>query len=496
MRLSNSEKMRQADAIAINEYRIPSTLLMTNAAEHIVKTALEFLPVNNSVCIFCGSGNNGGDGVAASYMLLKKGIEVQVYLVGSRDKMTADTLEMERRLKEYGGELQDFTHETAIPENCGLIIDAMYGIGLNSTLREKGLAAAELINSANIPVIAADIPSGVVADSGAVPGVAVKADVTVTFSMAKPGHFIEPGCAYCGEIRVCDIGIPDNVLAEAAIDVETIDCINLPFREKISHKYNYGRLVVLGGSVGYTGAINLCSRAAVRSGAGVVFLGVPENIYDICAIKNDEAVVTPLPCSEDGKFCGSSLMPAMDMLETATAAVIGPGLGRSEEMSDVVQSLLLNCWTPTVVDADAIYALGQDMSILEKINIPLILTPHEGEFKYLGGELTGDRIKDASDFAKKYGCVLVLKGHHTVAAFPDGESFICPYGNPGMAKGGCGDVLAGIMGAMLCQMPVKDAVKAALYIHAKTGDHCAEKFGEYFMTPSDMINCIWEITKQ
>lgn len=493
MQLSNCEKMRAADFAAINDYGIPSTLLMTNAASHLVSAALDILNENSSIVIFCGSGNNGGDGVAAAFMLKKLGYTVSAYLIGARDKMTADTLEMERRLIEYGGALIDFCAENfAFPENCGVIIDAMFGIGLNSPLRGKGLDATKLINAAKIPVISADIPSGVSADSGAVLGEAVKADITVTFSMAKPAHFVEPGCVYCGEVRVRDIGIPTALLGSAAIDAGVIqsDDMLLPKRSPLSHKYTYGRCLIIGGSVGYTGAVSLCSRAAVKSGAGVVFTGVPQSIYNIVAIKNDEAVVFPLAEDIDGRLSMNALAVLEDRLKTASSLVLGPGLARSEELTELVAQLVQRAECPTVLDADALFAISKNLDILRNASVPMILTPHEGEFRSLGGVLTGDRIADATSFAKEYNCTLVLKGHHTIAAFPSGKSIICPYGNAGMAKGGSGDVLAGIMGAFLGFLPLEDAVKSALYVHARSGDLCTEKYGEYSATPLDMINCI------
>jgi hydroxyethylthiazole kinase-like uncharacterized protein yjeF len=497
MRLSDSQKMREADKTAIYERRIPGALLMTRAAEHLVKAALELLPAGKSVCIFCGSGNNGGDGVAAADILLRCGIPVRALLTGSREKMTADTAEMERRLNQAGGSLENFSENFILPEDCGLIIDAMFGIGLNSPLRGRALAAAEMINSSGLPVVAADIPSGVEADTGAVPGAAVRADVTVTFSMAKPGHYAEPGCVYAGEVRVCDIGIPADLLERAQTGHSVImeEEISLPKRGALTHKYSYGRLLILGGSLGYTGAVSLCSRAAVRTGAGVVFTGIPKDIYSVTAVKNDEAVVFPLDSDEEGRFSLQALPDALARLKSSSAAVLGPGLGRSEVLADFTEQLISASTVPMVLDADALYAVGQNPDVLLKASAPMILTPHEGEFRTLGGKLNGGRLSAASAFAQKYNCTLILKGHHSIAAFPDGETAICPYGNPGMAKGGSGDVLAGILGALLCQLPLRKAVETALYIHAAAGDLCADKFGEYSMTPTDMINCIYMVTK-
>ncbi len=498
MFLSNAEKMRAADRRAIEERKIPSTLLMTTAATHLADAAQEMLPAGKCVCIFCGSGNNGGDGVAAAYLLLKRDVDARAWLVGSRAKMPPAPREMERRLRELGGTLLDFDENTALPENCGVLVDAMFGIGLNKPLQGRALAAAELMNAAGSPIIAADIASGVIADTGEVPGGAVHADVTVTFSMAKPGHFVEPGCACSGEVRVRDIGIPQGLLINARLDAAVLQEgeFSLPKRDELTHKYSYGRLLILGGSVGYTGAVSLCARAAVRSGAGVVFAGVPEQVYEITAVKNDEAVIFPLTGDEKGRFSPNALPDALVRLETATAAVLGPGLGRSAELTAFVREIVQAARTPLVLDADALFAVGQDPDVLRAASAPLILTPHTGEFKTLGGTLTGDRLGDARSFAQKYNCTLILKGHHTIAAFPDGETVVCPYGNPGMAKGGSGDVLAGVLGAMLCQLPPKDAVKAALVIHARAGDLAAGQFGEYSMTASDMINCIYAITKQ
>ncbi len=207
-------------------------------------------------------------------------------------------------------------------------------------------------------------------------------------------------------------------------------------------------------------------------------------------------MIFPLTGDEKGRFSPNALPDALVRLETATAAVLGPGLGRSAELTAFVREIVQAARTPLVLDADALFAVGQDPDVLRAASAPLILTPHTGEFKTLGGTLTGDRLGDARSFAQKYNCTLILKGHHTIAAFPDGETVVCPYGNPGMAKGGSGDVLAGVLGAMLCQLPPKDAVKAALVIHARAGDLAAGQFGEYSMTASDMINCIYAITKQ
>ena len=501
MKLTNSKAMRDADEGAIHVLGIPSTLLMTNAAKELAAAALETMGRNKSAVIFCGSGNNGGDGIGAAVYLLRRGVEISCFLAGERAKMTEDCAEMERRLVELGGKLEDFNPEDVqireLTNEAGVIIDALFGIGLNSDLQGKALAAVKLINEAKAPVVSADIASGVETDTGRVLGDAVRADITVAFSMAKIGHFAEPGCTCCGGLRIADIGIPAEVLADAGTGVFAVGAedVFLPVRPRISHKGDYGKLLIIGGSVGYTGAPVLCAKAAARTGAGLVSLGVPSKIYDITAGRLLEPMPFPLADRGHGRLTISALPEIMEKLNNSDVCVIGCGLSRSEELSELVRSIVSSSTKQLVIDADGLYALGDNPQIIKSAQKPPVLTPHDGEFVRLGGALTGDRVSDARNFALSRECVLVLKGHRTICAFPDGEVYIISAGNPGMAKGGCGDVLAGIIGALLGQLSPKQAVITACAVHALAGDFCAERFGEYSMLPTDIIEAIPEITK-
>lgn len=266
--------------------------------------------------------------------------------------------------------------------------------------------------------------------------------------------------------------------------------VRLPKRARESSKRDYGRLLILAGSRGYTGAPSFTSRAAVRGGAGLVWLGVPGSIYAVTAVKNDEAMPFPLPCDAQGRLTAEALPEVEARLERMSCLAIGPGLGRSAGVTEFVQGALAASRVPTVVDADALWALSRDMSSLEDAACPLVLTPHEGEFAMLGGLLDGDRVASARRFASRWGCTLVLKGSGSVVAFPDGECYVNQTGNPGMARGGSGDVLTGLMAAMLCQLPFRDAVRAAVYLHGLAGDMAAGELGEYGMTPTDMIRLL------
>ena len=267
MKLLYSQQMREMDRYTIDVLGVPSTLLMTNAAEHVAKAALEHMEEGGYAAVFCGSGNNGGDGVAAAAYLIKKGINIRAFLTGRREKMTADTAEMERRLNELGATLEDFSQAFDLElylKQCHVIIDAMFGIGLNSSLRGQALEAVRLINESQAHVIAADIPSGIEADTGNILGEAVRADVTVTFAHAKLGHFNEPGSVYCGKVRVVDIGIPPELIENEEINCHAVVTgdITLMHRRPDTHKGDYGRALIIAGSVGYTGAPVLAAKAA------------------------------------------------------------------------------------------------------------------------------------------------------------------------------------------------------------------------------------------
>lgn len=499
MRLTDSKAMRDADNKAIHVLGIPSTMLMTNAARKLAAAALELLGEQRNAVVFCGSGNNGGDGVAAASYLLRRGVDTRCFLTGGRVKMTEDCAEMERRLVELGGTLEDFDPceaATAL-ESADVIIDAIFGIGLNSDLRGTALEAVMLINASGKPVISADIPSGVEADTGRILGDAVRAEITVTFSMPKAGHFVEPGCEYCGKLVVADIGIPEELLENAGTDTFAVlrDEIFLPERRQISHKGNYGKLLIIGGCEGYSGAPVLCAKASARSGAGLIYLGVPRSIYGITASRVNEPMPFPLAEDTDGKLSEDAYREIADKLKDCNACVIGCGLGRSEELNKLIRRIVRESGKQLIIDADGLFALGSDGDAIRTAAMPPILTPHDGEFARLGGTLSSSRVSDARSFAQDRNCILVLKGHHTICAFPDGEVYINPFGNAGMAKGGSGDVLAGIIGALSVQLPVKQAVITACAVHALAGDRCAESFGEYSMLPTDIIDAIPEITK-
>jgi len=488
--------MRLSDRHVIEDLGIPGTELMAAAARHIADAA-RARRKEGAIAAFCGTGNNGGDGIGAAAYLLQEGAAVRVFLIGNPESLTPDSREMLRLLESHGGAVETFDSAHDIVgylRGCDVIIDAMFGTGLNSDVRGDALLAVEMINESAAYVIAADMPSGVCADTGRILGAAVSADLTVTFSLPKAGQFLEPGCVCAGDLHVCDIGVPQEVLRDlpAYADAVLPDEIALPRRNPNTHKGDYGRCLIIAGSVGYTGAPTLCARAASRCGAGLVAVGVPQRIYDITAAKLDEEMPFPLPDDGSGRLSIAALDAIVSRAAECDAMVIGPGLSRSPGITELVAAVLKLVTIPVILDADGINAISGNIDILDNAAGPVILTPHPGEFMRLGGDLSGgNRLGPAREFAVAHNVITVLKGHRTISAMPDGSAYINTTGGPAMAKGGSGDVLAGMIAALIGQkFPLKDSVLAAVCIHGYAGDKCADEYGVYSPVAGDIINML------
>ncbi len=509
MKLTTSEQMRTLDRRAIGERKIPSLTLMERAAEGVCAAGLELLadclPGKARAAVLCGCGNNGGDGIAAARLLFLAGVQTRVFLVGTYARMTPDAQEMTRRLSECGIGLEPF--DPAKEEQCrwirtsALVVDALFGVGLSREIAPDApqAAAIALINQASGRVLAVDIASGVEADSGRILGCAVRADRTVTFTLPKIGNYVGTGGSCAGEVRVHGIGIPEDLVRGLACPVQLVgeDFVRagLPVRRADGHKGVFGKLLVVGGSVGYTGAPYLTASAAERSGCGLVYLGVPERIWPVEAEKCTGAMPFPLPDTKEGRLHAKALERIEKRLESCDVLALGPGLGRSEQITRLVCTLLRRTEKPVILDADGINALEGHIDVLDaRSGRVTILTPHDGEFARLGGRLAGaDRIRCARDFAVQHGCTLVLKGHRTLIASPGGNVLVNPTGNSGMAKGGSGDVLTGIIAALVCQgaTPVQ-AAGCGVFLHGRAGDLAAARRTEYAMTPQDLVDTLPE----
>ena len=500
MRIVTAQQSREMDRVAIEERGIPSTDLMEQAAAAVADEVMALMKdTPGRVVCFCGPGNNGGDGVACARLLLEAGFEVRCVLVGDHEKMTMDTRAMEAKLAAAGGRLEPFQPDDADFAawclECGAMVDAIFGTGLGRPVLGDALTAIHMMNTCEIPVVSADIPSGVEADTGRVLGAAVEAAATVTFTLPKAGHYVGKGGLHTGRLVVADIGIPADLVNGADCPVQSVERgdVYLSRRPRDAHKGDFGKCYILGGSVGYTGAPVLAAQAAVRSGAGLVTVGVPSPVWPIAAAKLDEAMPCPLPAGKEGQLSLDAGEAVHGRMDSCGVCLIGPGLGRGNSVSAVVRHLLQEIHVPVVLDADGINALEGHIDVLDaRKGLHTVLTPHDGEFARLGGDLSdGDRLGAARAFAMEHGCCLVLKGHGTITAFPDGTAYVNTTGNPGMAKGGSGDVLAGIILSLLGQgLPARQAVPMAVWLHGAAGDLCAAEIGEYGMTPSDLVSAL------
>ena len=502
MKLTTAEQMKELDRQAIEERGIPSIDLMERAAAGVAEAALALLPKRPGKCrgaALCGAGNNCGDGIAAARLLFLKGLKVRAFLVGDYEKLTPDALEETRRLSECGVELERFDpadeSQRAWVLGCDVVIDALFGVGLSRPIGAGTpfAAAVDWMNESRAAVVAADIASGVSADTGAVLGRAVRADRTVTFTLPKIGQAVGEGAALSGNVEVRDIGIPADLVRGLVCRAQTVERdfarAALPPRRAGGHKGTFGKVLIVGGAVGYTGAPYLTAAAAVRTGCGLVSLGVPETIWPVEAAKCVSAMPFPLP-DKHGRLSPKAKEEILERAAGCDAVALGPGLGRGDGVTELVLDLLQKIQQPMVLDADGINALEGHIDVLDsRRGLHTVLTPHDGEFVRLGGELSsGDRLGAARAFAVEHACCLVLKGHRTITAFPDGSAYINTNGNPGMAKGGSGDVLAGLILSLLGQgLPARQAVPMAVWLHGEAGGGCARAIGEDGMTPTDVI---------
>ena len=511
MKLTTSAQMKELDRTAIQERNIPSIELMERAAEAVAAAALDLLPDRPGRCtaaVLCGAGNNGGDGIGAARYLFLKGVRVRVLLVGAYEKLTPDALEETRRLSECGVELERFDVENAGQRSfvlgADVCVDALFGVGLSRPIAPDSAyaAAIEWMDRSQGAVVAADIASGVEADTGRILGTAVRADRTVTFTLPKVGQAAGDGALYSGQVQVIDIGIPADLVRRLVCPAQTVERdfvrASVPPRKADGHKGTFGKVLVVGGAVGYTGAPYLTASAAVRGGAGLVYLGVPESIWAVEAAKCTGAMPFPLP-DKHGALSHKALEELRERLRNCDVLALGPGLSREESAAKLALDLLAEAKCPVVLDADGINALAGHMDILDaRRGRVTVLTPHDGEFARIGGDLThGDRARAAREFAAAHGCVLVLKGHRTVTAAPEGNVLVNTTGTSALAKGGSGDVLTGLVAALLAQgaSPVQ-AAAGAVWLHGRAGELAEQALTAWCTAPEDVVAALPEAFRE
>lgn len=502
MKLVNASEMRELDRRAIQEVGIPSLVLMENAGRSTYQILRrEFPALAGEVAVLAGRGNNGGDGFVVARYLANAGQPVVVMLLGQRHDVGGDARVNLDILAHQGVQVVEVTVEADLNPvvhrlaKAGLMVDALLGTGLNAPI--KGLMATliDRLNHLRAPVLAVDMPTGISADTGEVLGVALRAQVTVTYGWPKIGQLLPVGRDYTGRLWQVDLGIPPELAREVPLELAEAMALRplLPPRPFGSHKGTFGHLLVLAGSQGKTGAAAMTSEGALRAGAGLVTLGIAASLQDLVAGKLTEAMTLSLPEAAGARALGkAALAPISQFLQPRDTVALGPGLGTHPETRELVCRLAHDLPQAMVIDADGVNNLAADPACLEGAAGPRILTPHPGEMARLLGSSTPEvqarRPELARETAARYGVTLVLKGAQTLVADPGGRVSLNPTGNPALASGGTGDVLTGLMGGFLAQgLAPWDAARLGVYLHGLTADYFAARYSSRGMIAGDLL---------
>jgi ADP-dependent NAD(P)H-hydrate dehydratase / NAD(P)H-hydrate epimerase len=505
LRVVTPEEMVLIDKEAIAGEKIPGLVLMERAGQAVARAARDMLgrAGGNRAAIFCGKGNNGGDGFVVARLLADSEIDADVFLLADPLELSGDASANFERLGGLPVRVTWVASPLDLEEGFGdgagygLMVDAIFGTGFSG--RAEGIfeRAIQAINGAGCPVLSVDIPSGVNGLTGAADGPAVAADVTVTFAAPKVGLVQFPGAGLAGAVETADIGIPERLLEsvpESRISVmtESEAAALLPERRPDAHKGQCGSVLVVGGSPGLTGAAAMCAQAALRAGAGLVTLGVPEGVHDILEVKLTEVMTRALPQTAGRTLSREAAEYILRICRDFEVLALGPGLSTNGETREAVRELVRSVPVPLVLDADGLNAMSGHVDILMERRAPLVVTPHPGEMARLlesdTASVQADRVGAALDAARSWGAVVVLKGANTVIADADGTVRINTTGNPGMASAGMGDVLTGCVAALIARgLGGFDAASAGVYYHGHAADLAAAMDGMVGMTAGDVI---------
>ena len=526
MKVVTAAEMRQIDQDTIEGIGIPGIVLMETAGSAIVRAIEQHHPTCQRIGIFAGKGNNGGDGIVIARQLAHTGRDVHLFLVSPQESFTGEAqtnLQIAKRLTaSFGlqatpkGGLQieeipmgtGFYGTGTVPTtlaSCELLIDAILGTGLRGTVRDPIAAIINAINRLPTPVLSVDLPSGLDADTGHPLGTCIQADRTVTIGLPKRGLLMHPGAELAGKLEVVDIGFPVQVVDAQDIKVNWTSATQaaqwMPPRPLSSHKGSYGRVLVVAGSTGMTGAAALASEAALRAGAGLVTLATPKHLNPILEGLLPEVMTLPLPETDTGSLAVSATSTILEFAEkTKSILAIGPGLSQHPETMSLVHQLIREnrergLDLRMVIDADGLNALSQDRETLSLLNSETVLTPHPGEMARLTKTpiptLETDRISTAQQFASEHGVTLVFKGAPTVISDPNGNLWVNSTGNPGMATGGMGDVLTGVIAGLMAQdISSESAAALGVYLHGLAGDIAADSSGMHGLIASDVLKVV------
>lgn len=502
MRILDTAASREVDRQASTEYGIPSLVLMENAALGVVEAICRSFPAAERVVILCGPGNNGGDGWAVARHLDLRGFTVEVLQVGGAEPR-GDAAVQARICRRQGIRCRGVVEAGDLPAPDGpwdLAVDALFGLGLSRPLAGVYAAAVEWLGRLPAPCLAIDLPSGLAGDSAVPLGPHARAALTVTFETVKPAHVLPPACDAVGELVVADLGIPPAIAAGVSgagegdmwLVTPRLAAAWLPRRTPGAHKGTYGHVLVVAGSRGMGGAAVLAARGALRGGAGLVTCAVPEAVLATVDAASLESLTLGLPATAGGSLDGAAVEPILTAAASRDVVAIGPGLGDDPAVGEVVRQVVARCPRPLLVDASALPALAGRLDLLAGRAAPTVLTPHPGELAALlqvdRAAVTGDRLTHLRRAVEGSRCVVLLKGQGTLVGQPDGTLFVNSSGNSGLATGGTGDVLTGLVAALWAQ-GLEAGVAAALgaFVHGTAADLAVEGTGELALTAGDLL---------
>ena len=503
MRVLNTQQMREADRRTIEEIGIPSIVLMENAGRQAVaamEAAFDDL-ASSHVGVLCGRGNNGGDGFVVARTLVQRGVETSVFLLGRVAEVRGDARTNLEVLGRIGltvveiADAQEWELHFSEISRCELLVDALLGTGFHGQLSGLLETVVADVNGLGVPVVAIDLPTGVSADSHEVAGEAIEASMTVTLAAPKIPLILPPADSHGGDLVIADIGIPLPILDEVGgpyIELLTRERMRelVPARASDSHKGDFGRVLVVAGSLGRAGAAHLAAIGALRSGAGLVTIATPRSCLPIVAAMAPEYMTEPLDETTSGTIDYAALDRVLDI--KADVIAVGPGLGQAPGTSAFVQGLLERAGVPLVIDADALNAFaGEPDRLMGRDGVDVIITPHPGEMARLLNisieAVQHDRLQHATAFAANHRVHVILKGHRTIVAGPDNRAFVNLTGNAGMATGGTGDLLTGMIAAWFAQLlDAEAACKLAVYLHGTAGDLAEADEGEVALVAGDI----------
>ncbi len=513
MKLATAQDMRKIDELAVKEQGLAVSQLMEAAGAAVVMAMEETWKdlSEKAVGILCGKGNNGGDGLAVARLLKQKKASVVVILMGEEEDLSPEARNQYQKAKAAKVPIlplldgEGMKAARAALEECDLLVDALFGTGLSRPVEGISRELIQVAKGLGKPVVAVDIPSGLSADSGSPLGEALPALMTVTFGLSKIGFYTPIGSNFTGRVVVDDIGFPPALLNAPFLkyelmERETVQKI-LPKYDENTHKGTRGRLVIVAGATGLTGAAALSAYGAMRIGAGLVTVACPESLIPILGAKLTEPMTAPVPEVEGGFLSLRAAGRILHLTTNVNAVVIGPGIGRHRETGQLLREILTKLTVPMVVDADALNLLGGQLDIFRAVQVPAVLTPHPGEAAWLLKttitEVEQNRVKVAKQIAEGYNVTVVLKGRYTVIASPEGKVRVNPTGSRGLATGGTGDVLSGIIGGLLAQrLPPFEAATAGVYIHGLAGEKASRRLGPDGLLAGDLLPLLPRLLRQ